>query len=172
MADDLRMALAEVLRKAGVEQADFLREGVRVLAQELMEMELAEHVGADRHERTPERNGYRNGYREREWDTRVGTIELQVPRVRDSSFFPSMLEPRKRAERALVAVVQEAYIQGVSTRRVDDLVQQLGMTGISKSQVSRLCQALDGEVERFRSRRLEGVYPYVWLDATFVKARV
>jgi putative transposase len=171
MADDLRMALAEVLRKAGVEEADFLREGVRVLAQELMELELAEHLGAERHERTPERSGYRNGYRERAWDTRVGTIELQVPRVRDGSFFPSLLEPRRRAEKALVAVVQEAYVQGISTRRVDDLVQALGMQGISKSQVSRLCSELDKEVERFRTRKLEGPYPYVWLDATFVKVR-
>jgi transposase-like protein len=171
MADELRMVLAEVLRKAGVEQADFLREGVRVLAEELMEMELAEHVGAERHERSPERTGYRNGYRERPWDTRVGTIELKVPRVRDGSFFPSLLEPRRRAERALVAVVQEAYLQGVSTRRVDDLVQALGMQGISKSQVSRLCGELDKEVERFRTRKLEGPYPYVWLDGTFVKVR-
>ena len=171
MADELRMALAEVLRKAGVEQADFLREGVRVLAEELMEMELADHLGAERHERTTDRTGYRNGYRERPWDTRVGTIELQVPRVRDGSFFPSLLEPRRRAERALVAVVQEAYIQGVSTRRVDDLVQALGMQGISKSQVSRMCAELDGEVQRFRTRKLEGPYPYVWLDGTFVKVR-
>jgi transposase-like protein len=171
MADELRMALAEVLRKAGVEQADFLREGVRVLAQELMELELAEHVGAERHERSPERSGYRNGYRERPWDTRVGSIELHVPRVRDGSFFPSLLEPRRRAERALVAVVQEAYVQGISTRRVDDLVQALGMQGISKSQVSRLCAELDKEVERFRTRKLEGPYPYVWLDGTFVKVR-
>jgi putative transposase len=171
MADELRMALAEVLRKAGIEEADFLREGVRVLAQELMELELVEHIGAERHERTGERSGYRNGYRERPWDTRVGTIELQVPRVRDGSFFPSMLEPRRRAEKALVAVVQEAYVQGISTRRVDDLVQALGMQGISKSQVSRLCAELDTEVERFRTRKLEGPYPYVWLDATFVKVR-
>ena len=134
MADELRLALAEVLRKAGVADADFMREGVRVLAQELMELELAEHVGAERHERTPERTGYRNGYRERAWDTRVGSIELQVPRVRDGSFFPSLLEPRRRAEKALVAVVREAYVQGISTRRVDDLVQALGMQGISKSQ--------------------------------------
>src|SRR5215469_479140 len=162
MADELRMALAEVLRKAGVEQADFLREGVRV---------LAEHLGAERHERTADRTGYRNGYRERPWDTRVGTIELKVPRVRDGSFFPSLLEPRRRAERALVAVVQEAYLQGVSTRRVDDLVQALGMQGISKSQVSRLCAELDKEVERFRTRRLDGPCPYVWLDGTFVKVR-
>jgi putative transposase len=115
--------------------------------------------------------GYRNGTRERTWDTRVGTIELQVPRVRDGSFFPSLLEPRRRAERALVGVVQEAYVQGVSTRRVDDLVQALGMQGISKSQVSRLCAELDNEVERFRTRKLVGPYPYVWLDGTFVKVR-
>jgi transposase-like protein len=101
----------------------------------------------------------------------VGTIELKVPRVRDGSFFPSLLEPRKRAEQALAAVVQEAYVQGVSTRRVDELVQALGMAGISKSQVSRLCQDLDASVERFRQRRLEGSYPYAWLDATFVKVR-
>src|SRR5947209_4944089 len=138
MADDLRMALAEVLRKAGVEQADFLREGVRVLAQTLMELELAEHVGADRHERSAERTGYRNGHRERPWDTRVGTIELQVPRVRDGSFFPSLLEPRRRAEEALVAVVQEADVQGISRRRVDVLVQALRLQGLRKRQVSRL----------------------------------
>src|SRR5215471_13280773 len=171
MADELRMALADVLRKAGVEDADFLREGMRVLAQELMDIELEQHLGAARHERTPERSGYRNGTRERTWDTRVGTIELQVPRVRDGSFFPSLLEPRRRAERALVGVVQEAYIQGVSTRRVDDLVQALGMQGISKSQVSRLCAELDAEVEQFRTRKLVGPYPYVWLDGTFVKVR-
>src|SRR4029453_17497535 len=165
MSDELRMALAEVLRKAGVEQADFLREGVRVLAQELMELELAEHVAAERHERTTERTGYRNGYRDRPWDTRVGSIELQVPRVRDGSFFPSLLEPRRRAEKALVAVVQEGYVQGGSTRRVDDVVQALGMQGISKSQVSRLCSELDQEVQRFRTRKLDGPYPYVWLDA-------
>jgi len=149
-----------------LEDADFLREGMRVLAQELMDIELEQHLGAGRHERTPERSGYRNGTRERTWDTRVGTIELQVPRVRDGSFFPSLLEPRRRAERALVAVVQEAYVQGVSTRRVDDLVQALGMQGISKSQVSRLCSELDNEVERFRTRKLVGPYPYVWLDGT------
>jgi putative transposase len=165
------MALTELLHKADAGDAEFLREGVRALAQALMELELTQQLGAERYERALTRTGQRNGYREREWDTRVGTIELQVPRVRDGSFFPSLLEPRKRAERALVAVVQEAYVQGVSTRRVDDLVQALGMTGISKSQVSRLCQALDGEVERFRTRRLEGPYPYVWLDATFVKVR-
>lgn len=172
VAEDLRMALVQLLRKAELDRdTDFLRDGVRVLSHALMELEVTEHVGAERHERTPMRTGQRNGYREREWDTRVGTIELQVPRVRDGSFFPTLLDPRKRAERALVAVVQEAYVQGVSTRRVDDLVQALGMQGISKSQVSRICQELDTEVEQFRSRRLEGSYPYVWLDATFLKVR-
>jgi putative transposase len=172
MADELRMALGELLSKTDLEQnADFLREGVRVLSQALLELEVEHHVGAGRYERTAERTGQRNGYRERPWDTRVGSLELRVPRVRDGSFVPSLFTPRKRAERALVAVVQEAYVQGVSTRRVDDLVKALGMEGISKSQVSRLCQELDAEVERFRTRRLDGPYPYVWLDATFVQVR-
>src|SRR3954465_549651 len=161
MADEVRIGLEQLLRKARVEgDADFLKEGVRLLSEAIMEMEVEDHVGAARHQRTSGRTGQRNGYREREWDTRVGTVELKVPRVRDGSYCLSLLEPRRRAERALLAVVQEAYVQGVSTRRVDDLVQALGMTGISKSQVSRICVELDGEVERFRTRRLEGSYPY------------
>jgi transposase-like protein len=172
MADTVSMALAELVRKAEQQgDVDFLREGVRVLSQALMEVEVSQHLGAERHERSAERTGPRNGYREREWDTRVGTMTLQVPRVRQGGYFPSLLEPRKRAEQALVAVVREAYVQGVSTRKVDDLVKALGLDGISKSQVSRLCQSLDEEVERFRTRRLEGEYPYLWLDATFVKVR-
>jgi transposase-like protein len=172
MADNLSMALAELLRKADAEpDLDTLREGVRVMTQALMELEVAQHLGAERYQRTPDRQGERNGYRDRQWDTRVGSLELRVPRVRDGSFFPGLLEPRKRAERALVATVREAYVQGVSTRRVDDLVKALGLDGISKSQVSRLCEELDGEVERFRTRKLEGSYPYVWLDATFLKVR-
>ncbi len=172
MADGLRIGLEELLRKARMEEdMDFLREGVRVLSQALMELEVSEQLGAGKHERTEGRKGYRNGYREREWDTRVGTVELAVPKVRDGSYFPSLLEPRRRAERALTAVVQEAYVQGVSTRRVDELVKSLGMTSISKSQVSRICSELDEEVERFRGRPLSGMYPYVWLDATFVKTR-
>jgi transposase-like protein len=172
MADETRMALAALLRKAEAEPGlDVLREGVRVLAEALMELEVAQHVGAERHERTPARLGQRNGSRERTWDTRVGTIDLRVPRVRDGSFFPSLLEPRTRGERALVAVVQEAYVGGVSTRRVDGLVKTLGLEGISKSQVSRLCAELDEDVERFRQRPLTAAYPYVWLDATFVKVR-
>jgi putative transposase len=173
MASEISMALEELVRKAQVsEDVDFLREGVQALAHALMEAEVTQHVGAGRYERTLERTGERNGSRERRWDTRVGSISLRVPRVRDGSYFPSLLEPRRRAERALVAVVQEAYVQGVSTRRVDDLVQALGLAGISKSQVSVLCAELDGEVERFRTRSLGEVrYPYVWLDATYVKAR-
>jgi hypothetical protein len=161
VADDLRMALNDLLRKGELTDADFLREGVRVLAQAVMELELSQHVGAERYERSPDRRGERNGYRDRQWDTRVGTVELAVPRVRDGSFFPGLSEPRRRAERALTAVVQEAYVHGVSTRRVDDLVKALGMTGISKSQVSRLCQELDAEnpIEDYLTglRLLEGV---------------
>ncbi len=172
MADDLRMALLDLLRKAELERdVDFLREGVRVLSQTLMELEVTHHIGAERHERSSARSGQRNGYRERQWDTRVGTIDLKIPHVRDNTYYPSLLDPRRRAEKALLAVVQEAYVHGVSTRRVDDLVQALGMTGISKSQVSRICQELDAEVARFRTRQLGGPYPYVWLDATFVKVR-
>lgn len=172
MADELRIGLQELLRKASMESdADLLKEGVRVLSQALMEMEVQEYVGASRHERSPERVGQRNGYRERAWDTRVGTVDLKVPRVRDGGYFPSLLQPRRKAERALSTVVQEAYVHGVSTRKVDELVKALGMTGISKSRVSELCEELDGEVERFRNRPLEGSYPYVWVDATYVKAR-
>ncbi len=172
MADSVSMALAELIRQAeAAGDVDFLREGVRVLSQALMEVEVSQHLGAERYERSGERAGYRNGHRDREWDTRVGTIGLRVPRVRDGSYFPSLLEPRQRAEQALVAVVREAYVHGVSTRKVDDLVRALGLDGISKSQVSRLCQSLDEEVERFRTRRLEGAYPYLWLDATYVKVR-
>ena len=161
MADELRIGLAKLLCKAKIDQdTDFLREGVRVLSQALMEMEVEEHIGASRHERSPGRTGQRNGYRERSWDTRVGTVELKVPRVRDGGYFPSLLEPRRRAERALAAVVQEAYVHGVSTRKVDELVKALGMGGISKSRVSELCEELDEEVERFRNRTLdECAYP-------------
>jgi transposase-like protein len=172
MAETVSMALADLVRKAEEHgDVDFLREGVRVLTQALMEIEVSQQLGAERYERSGERVGQRNGYREREWDTRVGTIGLRVPRVREGGYVPGWLEPRKRAEQALVAVVREAYVQGVSTRKVDDLVKALGLDGISKSQVSRLCQSLDEEVERFRGRPLEGSFPYVWLDATFVKVR-
>src|SRR5918911_4893114 len=165
---DLTEFVGKVLAESDV---DVLREGVRVLAQAVMDAQVTAKLGAEPFERTPERTGYRNGYRERRWDTRVGTIELRIPKVTPGTFLPTLLEPRRRAERALVAVVQEAYVHGVSTRKVDDLVKALGMEGISKSQVSRLCQELDAEVARFRARPLVGPYPSVWLDATFVKVR-
>jgi putative transposase len=150
---------------------DVLREGVRLLAEALMELEVSEQVGAGRYERTPERKTYRNGYRERVWETRVGQIPLRIPKLRQGSYFPSLLEPRRRAERALVSVVQEAYVAGVSTRKVDDLVRALGLEGCSRSEVSRICRELDEAMERFRSRPLEGEYPYVWLDAKAVRVR-
>ena len=173
MADD-SMALLDTLRKASTDgDVDFLREGVRILAQAIMEAEVTELTGLPRGERDPDRRlTHRNGYRERPWDTRVGTISLAVPRVRDGSYLPSLLEPRRRAERALLAVVQEAYVAGVSTRRVDDLVRALGVESLSRSQVSRMCAALDTEVAAFRCRPLGDVaYPYLWLDATYVKVR-
>ena len=168
------MALLDGVRKAIEEgDGDFLREAVHLLAQGVMEAEVTELTGVPKGERAPDRRlTSRNGYRDRRWDTRVGTIDLAIPRVRDGNYFPSLLEPRRRAERALLAVVQEAYVLGVSTRRVDDLVQSLGITGISKSEVSRICAALDAEVETFRNRPLtDTAYPYVWLDATYLKVR-
>lgn len=168
------MALLETVRKAiGDGDVDFLREGLRVLAEAVMEAEVSEVTGLPHGERDPDRRlTRRNGYRDRRWDTRVGSVELAIPRVRDGSYFPSLLEPRRRAERALLAVVQEAYVAGVSTRRVEDLVETLGITSMSRSQVSRICAALDAEVEAFRGRSLAGeAYPYLWLDATYVKVR-
>jgi putative transposase len=173
MTED-RMAVLETVRKAMADgDVDFLREGVRVLAEAVMEAEVTEVTGVPHGERDPEhRLTRRNGYRERRWDTRVGSVELSIPRVRDGSYFPSLLEPRRRAERALLAVVQEAYVHGVSTRRVEDLVEALGITSLSKSQVSRMCVPLDAEVEAFRSRSLvDERYPYLWLDATYLKVR-
>jgi len=170
MATDFRMALEELLDKRGA-SADFLRDSLERLVQLLMEIEVSSQIGADRHERTPERVTHRNGYRERAWETRVGTINLRIPKLRQGSYFPSLLEPRRRAEKALVAVIQEAYILGVSTRKVDELVQALGMTGISKSEVSRVCAELDEMVQEFRNRPLTGRYPYLWLDAKYIKVR-
>lgn len=171
MAQD-RMDLSTFVGKLLSEQdADVLHEGVQVLAQALMEAEVSTQVGAGRYERSEARTAYRNGYRTRAWDTRVGTIELRIPKVSKGSYFPSLLEPRRRAEQALACVVQEAYVHGVSTRKVDDLVQALGIDGISKSQVSRICRELDGQVEAFRSRPISGEHPYLWLDATFHKVR-
>lgn len=172
MAKD-RMALLDLMRKSGADgDVDFLREGVKVMAEAIMDLEVSEKVGAGRYERTTARSSYRNGYRERPWDTRAGTVSLEIPRVRHGSYFPSLLEPRRRAEQALLNVVQEAYVLGVSTRKVESLVRSLGMEGVSKSEVSRICMELDGEVQRWRSRRLDARYPYLWLDATYLKVRV
>jgi len=166
------IALTEYLHKLGVAQdKDFLQESVRMMSQMLMELEVEQQAGAARHERTPERKTYRNGYRERGWETRVGEINLRIPKLRSGSYFPSLLEPRKRAEQALLAVVQQAYVEGVSTRKVDDLLQAMGLTGIDKSQVSRICKGLDEVVQDFRNRPLEGRYPYVWLDGLYLKVR-
>jgi putative transposase len=169
---DLSMALTELLRKyKTAKDEDVLREGVKLLAHELMELEVTEKVGAERFERSPERTTYRNGYRERDWNTRVGTIPLRIPRLRSGTYFPSLIEPRRRTERAVVAVIQEAYVHGVSTRKGDDLVRSLGMDGVSKSEVSRLCSELDAGMKQFRDRRLKDEYPYLWLDGKCVKVR-
>lgn len=164
--------LKEYLTKIGMDgDADFLRAGVQLLSQMLMEVEVEQQVGAGKHERTPERSNYRNGYRERTWQTRVGEVELAIPKLRKGSYFPSLLEPRRPAEKALLAVVQEAYLKGVSTRKVDALVKALGLTGIDKSRVSRICKELDQAAEQFRQRPLQESYPYVWLDAMYLKVR-
>ncbi|NLG65088.1 MAG: IS256 family transposase [Actinobacteria bacterium] len=166
------LSLDELVRKLmGDEHADVLRETLAWFVGELMEAEVAEQIGAVRHEKSPERVTHRNGYRERSWQTRAGEIELAIPRLRSGSYFPSFLEPRSRSEQALVAVVQEAYVNGVSTRKVDRLVTQLGLSGISRSAVSRLCAGLDEQVRCFRERPLEGAYPYLWLDAKVEKVR-
>jgi len=168
-----RMDLSTFIGKLLEEHdGDILREGVRVLAQALMDTEVTALVGAERHERSEDRTGYRNGSRLRSWDTRVGTIDLAIPKVRTGTYFPSLLQPRRRAEQALLTVVQEAYVHGVSTRKVDDLVKALGLDGISKSEVSRICAELDPVVEAFRTRPLIGEHPYVWLDATYHKVRM
>ena len=153
------------------DDAEFLRELIRDAAQRLMDIEVSAVCGAGHGERTPERENQRNGYRSRQWDTRAGTIGLNIPKLRRGSYFPSFLEPRRTAEKALMAVIQEAYIQGVSTRAVDDLVRAMGLTGTSKSQVSRLCEEIDERVTAFLNRPLEGDWPFLWLDATYVKLR-
>ena len=167
-----RMDLLELLRKGGMDgDVDFTREALRVVVEGIMDAEVSSRIGAEYGERSPERVTQRNGYRSRAWDTRVGTMDLHIPKLREGSYFPSLLEPRRRSERALLAVIQQAYVGGVSTRRVDDLVKALGCEGISKSQVSRICQELD-VVDGFMGRPLDaGPYPYLWLDALTQKVR-
>jgi transposase-like protein len=168
MADD-SMAFMDRLKQQG--GGDFLRSLVESILADLMECEVSNKIGAELHERNGERTVYRNGYRDRVLHSRLGTLELQVPKLRQGSYFPSFLEPRRLAEQALAAVVQEAWINGVSTRKVDDLVQAMGMTGISKSQVSEMCKGIDERVESFLTRPIEGEWPYLWLDATYLKVR-
>ena len=163
------IALRALLEKGS--DATFLREMIGFAAQRLMELETEGLCGAGPGERSPQRLNQRNGYRDRDWETRAGTVELRIPKLRKGSYFPAFLEPRRLAEKALTAVVQEAYIQGISTRSVDDLVKAMGMEGISKSQVSRLCGEIDERVQTFLNRPIEGEWPYIWLDATYVKAR-
>jgi putative transposase len=171
MAETKRMTTEEVVGYLlEGEGLDFLRESLAWVVQQLMEAEVSALIGADHGERNPERLTHRNGYRERSWSTRAGELELAIPKIRRGSYFPSFLEPRKRSEQALVSVVQEAYVAGVSTRKVDQVVESLGLR-ISKSEVSRICQGLDEQVEAFRNRPLEGRYPYLWLDAKVEKVR-
>jgi len=169
MTDD-RMALQSLLAKTP--DADVLREMIGFAAQRLMELEVEAKTGAAHGERNPaDRLTQRNGYRDRAWETRAGSVDLRIPKLRQGSYFPSFLEPRRAAEKALTAVIQECYINGVSTRSVDSLVQAMGMSGISKSQVSRLCEDIDTRVKAFLTRPLEGDWPYLWLDATYLKVR-
>jgi putative transposase len=163
MTED-RLPLAELLQKAG--DGDFLRSVAEAVLQLLMEADVEGLIGAGRYERSAERLNWRNGHRERTLDTRLGSLQLRIPKLRQGSYFPPFLEARKTSEKALVAVIQEAWIGGVSTRRVDDLVQAMGLAGISKSTVSKLCKDIDERVSAFLERPLEGAWPYLWLDAT------
>ena len=168
MTDEM-MSLRTLLEKSA--DVELLREMVGFAAQRLMELEVEGLTGAAHGERDPNRINQRNGYRDRVWETRAGAVELRIPKLRKGSYFPGFLEPRRLAEKAMTAVIQEAYVQGISTRSVDELVKAMGMSGISKSQVSRLCGEIDEKIATFLNRPLEGDWPYVWLDATYVKAR-
>jgi transposase-like protein len=174
MAEGQSMTVADVVAQVGDGRLeDFVHEAVALVARELMEAEISAEVGAELGEIAPEaRTTHRNGYRPRAWETRVGEIELLIPGKRSGpAYFPSFLDARRRSEQAIVAVVLEAYVNGVSTRKVDRLVEQLGIQGMTKDRVSAMCRALDEQVELFRQRPLDGAYPYLWLDAKHVKVR-
>ena len=166
---DERMTLLELVEQQA--DGDLVREMLAFAAERIMEAEVEARTGAAKGTRSPLREVQRNGYRDRDWDTRAGRIALEIPKLRKGSYLPSFLEPRRTAEKALVAVIQEAYVHGVSTRSVDDLVKAMGAGGMSKSQVSRLCADIDERVSAFLGRPLEGAWPYLWLDATYVKVR-
>lgn len=169
MTSPTTMALTELAAKGA--DADFVKQTLQFALQRLMEMDVEALCKAAYGERSEERINSRNGYRDRTWETRAGTVDLKIPKLRSSSYFPGFLEPRRTAEKALTAVIQEAYIQGISTRSVDELVKAMGMSGVSKSQVSRLCEEIDVRVNEFLNRPLEGDWPYLWIDATYVKTR-
>lgn len=166
---DERMALIELIEKGA--DADLIRDMLAFAAERLMNLEVEALTGAPAGARSPDRLTHRNGYRERAWDTRAGRIDLAIPKLRKGSYFPAFLEPRRTAEKALTAVIQEAYVHGISTRSVDDLVKAMGASGISKSQVSRLCEEIDERVNAFLARPIEGEWPYLWIDATYLKTR-
>ena len=169
MTTKTNIALAELVEKGA--DADLLREMIQYVAQRMMDMDVESLCAAGYAERSPERLNSRNGYRERLWETRAGSVDLKIPKLRKGSYFPGFLEPRRNAEKALAAVIQEAYVLGISTRSVDELVKAMGMSGISKSQVSRLCTEIDERVNAFLSRPIEGDWPYLWIDATYLKVR-